>query len=506
MVINMVLRASLRPITTFVRRQNSILYSSVNPSTYILNPGKDVSQFSKSQLVNHGELEDGVIPEALKYSLPYSEDTLPNGFRVASEPSDSGLTTLTLKVQAGVRNESFSVSGIGHFIKNLRSRGTEKRSRSKLYQELESLGGYFKISTNKELTTFQIQVANKDLPAAVDLLADIALSTKFNKNFIEEQRESSLANLRDTSDPKKFILENVHYTAFRDHMFGQPIRGNSVSIENINQDNIKDYLDAHYIAPRMVLVGTGGVNHGQLKELAEKYFGNVGKSGRDVIGEDKPVFTGSQIIIRDDDVDLAHCGVFYFAPGWNSEDYYAFQVLQRIMGDYRPARDSIINHPHLQYNYLHTWFGEMEDFGEHDSYYLPYSDVGLFGHYCSTLDLSGFFAPQSVLKATRRATNYVMESEKYRARNRYYNDLLNLNQNPLSQGSEIASELIYAKRRIPRSEVAKRVSIANARYLEKVYTKWLWDTELALAFYGAVFTQIRLYGVWRGYTNDSNQI
>lgn len=502
----MVTRASLRPITTLLRRQNSILYSSVNPSTYILNPGKDVSQFSKSLLVNHGELEDGVIPEALKYSLPYSEDTLANGLRVASEPSDSGLTTLTLQVRAGVRNESFSVSGIGHFIKKLRSRGTEKRSRSKLFQDLESLGSYFKISTNKELTTFQLQVSNKDLAAAVELLADISLSTKFNKNFIEEQRDSSLSGLKDTSDPRRFILENVHYTAFRDHMFGQPIRGNSVSIGNINQDNIKDYLDAHYIAPRMVLVGTGGVNHAQLKELAEKHFGNVPKAGRDVTGEDKPVFTGSQVIVRDDDVDMAHSGVFYLAPGWNSEDFYAFQVLQRIMGDYRPARDSIINHPHLQYNYLHTWFGEMEDFGEHDSYYLPYSDVGLFGHYTSTLDLSGFFAPQSCLKATRKATNYVMESEKFRARNRYYNELLHLSQNPLNQGSEIANELLYAKRRIPRSEVAKRVSVANARHLEKVYTKWLWDTELALAFYGPVFTQIRLYGVWRGYTNDSNQI
>ena len=502
----MVIRASLRPITTLLRRQNSILSSNINPSTFILNPGQDVSQFSKSMLVNHGELEDGVIPEALKYSLPFNEDVLSNGLRVASEPSESGLTTLTLQVKAGVRNESFSTTGIGHFIKKLRSRGTEKRSRSKLASDLESLGALFKITTGKELTTFHLQVSNKDLALAVELLADISLSTKFNKNFIEEQRESSLAGLKNTSDHRRFILENIHFTAFRDHMFGQPTRGNSVSIGNISQDAIKDYLDAHYIAPRMVLVGTGGVNHNQLKELAEKHFGKVPATGREVSGEDKPVFTGSQVVVRDDDVDLAHSGVFYQAPSWNNEDFYAFQVLQRIMGDYRPQRDSIINHPHLQYNFLHTWFGEMEDFGEHDSYYFPYSDVGLFGHYTSTLDLSGFFAPSSCLKATRRATNIIMESEKYRARNRYYNELLHLPQNPLAHGSEIANELIYAKRRIPRSEVAKRVAVADSRYLKKVYSKWLWDTELALAFYGAIFTQIRLYGVWRGYTNDSNQI
>jgi hypothetical protein len=27
----------------------------------------------------------------------------------------------------------------------------------------------------------------------------------------------------------------------------------------------------------------------------------------------------------------------------------------------------------------------------------------------------------------------------------------------------------------------------DARYLEKVYAKWLWDCELAMAFYGPIF-------------------
>ena len=499
------MRACISPITKLLSRSNSILISKTNPSSNILNPSQDVSQFSKAQLVNHGELEDGVIPEALKYSLPFSLDTLPNGLRVASEPSAVPLVSLTLQVKAGVRNESFQTNGIGHFLKKLKSRGTEKRSRTQLAADLENIGAVFKITTGKELTTFHLEIQSKDLAKGVELLSDIALSSKFNKNAIEEQRQASLAGLQNTADSRRFILENVHYTAFRDHMFGQPIRGNSVSVSSISQDSIKDYMDAHYIASRMVLVATGTVDHAQLKELASKHFGEVQRQGREVTGQDKPAFTGSQVMIRDDDVDLAHCGVFYFAPSWASEDFYAFQILKRIMGDYRPPRDSIINHPHLQYNYLHKWFGEMEDFGEHDSYYLPYSDVGLFGHYASTLDFSGFFAPHACLKATRKTTNYVFESEKFRARNRYYNDLLNQN-DLMEQGNEIANQLQYANRRIPRSEVAKRVSVADARHLEKVYARWLWDCELALAFYGPIFTQIRMYGTYRGYTNESNQI
>lgn len=117
-------------------------------------------------------------------------------------------------------------------------------------------------------------------------------------------------------------------------------------------------------------------------------------------------------------------GIFYEAPSWKHEDYWAFLILQRIMGDYVPSRDSIINHPHLQYNHLHTYLGEIEDLGKHECLYVPYKDTGLFGHYASSTDMSAFWAPAGCLKATRRATSYVMDCELFRARNKLYHELM----------------------------------------------------------------------------------
>jgi len=61
-------------------------------------------------------------------------------------------------------------------------------------------------------------------------------------------------------------------------------------------------------------------------------------------------------------------------------------------------------------------------------------------------------------------------------------------------------------RRVTRAEIAARLAALDPRYLEKVYAKWLWDCELALAFYGPIFLNVRMYGIWRGYTNASNQV
>lgn len=69
-----------------------------------------------------------------------------------------------------------------------------------------------------------------------------------------------------------------------------------------------------------MLGAAGGVDHKQVCELTEKYLSGPPKNSPGITGEDQPMFTGSQIQIRDDDVDLAHCGVFYKAPGWADED------------------------------------------------------------------------------------------------------------------------------------------------------------------------------------------
>jgi len=180
-------------------------------------------------------------------------------------------------------------------------------------------------------------------------------------------------------------------------------------------------------------------------------------------------------------------------------------VLKELMGDYVPERDMRINHPQLQYNHLHNFLGEMEDICAHDTPYYAYSDVGLIGGYSSTLDVSAFMTPISILKTFRKLTSWVSDAELYRSRNKVYNNLLNA-ETPESTSQDVALQTLYAGRRIHRSEAAKRVSNLDRSYLEKVYSKWMWDCELAMVFYGPIFMQARAYGIYRSHTNDTNQI
>jgi processing peptidase subunit beta len=481
-------------------RANSQLTTTKNPNIYALNPTGDYSQFTKANLVAHGELEDGVIPEALKYTRPTKQTTLANGVQVITEAWDSPGAHLAVYVKVGVRNESFALNGINHFVTQLKLRGTGTRSALQLATQLEDSGSRLSAHADREATVFEVSTLKDSVNSAFEILADVATNKQFSKGVVEEQRQAIAQTIR-TNDPKAIVVDNLFYTSFRDHMISQPIKGNDQSLQRIKLEDIQRHLADHYVGSRIVVVGTGNVTHQQVADLAQQHFSNLPATGGEVKGEDTPLFTGSQLQIRDDDVDMTHVGIGVLAPGWNQEDFFAFQLLQRLMGEYIPERDSVINHPHLQYNYIHRYFGEMEDFGGHQARYFPLSDVGLFTNYAFTMDLGSIWLPRAILTTQKHYTKYVMESEMYRARNRLYNDLLTT-ESRQAVAQQIGLQQLFAHRRIPRSEIAKRVSVMDPRYLESVFSKWLWDIELGLSFYGPTFFVARNYGIFRSYTCD----
>ena len=43
--------------------------------------------------------------------------------------------------------------------------------------------------------------------------------------------------------------------------------------------------------------------------------------------------------MRDDEMYNSSVGVFYDAPGWTHEDYYAFMLLERMIGQFQVDRN-----------------------------------------------------------------------------------------------------------------------------------------------------------------------
>ncbi|KAG8142671.1 putative Mitochondrial-processing peptidase subunit beta-like protein [Naja naja] len=154
-----------------------------------------------------------VAPQILVNVPETKVSTLDNGLRVASE--DSGLTTCTvgLWIDAGSRYENEKNNGTAHFLEHMAfkasqlpgifrrelavSRGTKKRSQLDLELEIENMGAHLNAYTSREQTVYYAKAFSKDLPRAVEILADIIQNSTLGEAEIERERGVILREMQE---------------------------------------------------------------------------------------------------------------------------------------------------------------------------------------------------------------------------------------------------------------------------------------------------------------------
>src|SRR6266516_2061427 len=101
----------------------------------------------------------------------------------------------------------------------------------------------------------------------------------------------------------------IHH-AYIGHSLGRTILGPKENILLLKRDDLVNYIKNNYTTDRMVLVGTGAIDHDELVKLAEKHFSSLPSSPKSLpLGTshgEKPSFVGSEVRIRNDDLPQAH--------------------------------------------------------------------------------------------------------------------------------------------------------------------------------------------------------
>ena len=77
---------------------------------------------------------------------------------------------------------------------------------------------------------------------------------------------------------------------------GCSISGSEESIRSLTRNALTEYINTHYTAPRMVVAGTGAINHEYLCASAAPAFGSLlptAPKGALEVAVDPAMFTGS---------------------------------------------------------------------------------------------------------------------------------------------------------------------------------------------------------------------
>ncbi|KAL4433526.1 hypothetical protein ABPG74_002923 [Tetrahymena malaccensis] len=431
----------------------------------------------------------GEIPESLKYDRPYKETILDNGIKVCSEIWPSPLCTVAAFIKCGSRSESEETSGTAHFLEHLHFKGTKKRSRQSLELEIENHGGQLNAYTSRENTCYTMNLFKNKLPWGVEVLSDILTQSEYSIFALNNERNTIHTELIETQKQSmETTIEISHRGAYKGHQMGLPILGKISNIMKITRDMIVDYHQTNYYGENLIVIGCGDHKHEDLVDLVSKHFNKVPRKSPNPIQNlnnfTKPQFCSEFSLIQSD-IHPDHLNISFLqeAPSWSDPDYFAFLLIQRIIGD-KP--ESPLDLEITNYSELNSFQKELITFPNiqvQKGVYTPYADTALYGNY--------YFGNKNCLKEAYHFQQNCWEAllenlndiQIERAKKKLYIELFNHETgNDISQA--IGNHILYLNRRIFRSEIAYRIANLSKEDIAKTIQKWCIQKPYSITVWG----------------------
>ena len=437
------------------------------------------------KLLKRYKVSDAALLKKTLVNIPATQVTqLDNGLRVASEDSGASTATVGLWIDAGSRSETEQNNGVAHFLEHMAFKGTAKRSQTDLELEVENMGAHLNAYTSREQTVFYAKCLSKDVPKAIEILADIIQNSKLGESEIERERSVILREMQEVeSNLQEVVFDHLHATAYQGTPLGQTILGPTKNIKSIGKNDLSDYISTHYKASRIVLAGAGGVNHDELVKLAEQ---NLGKLENTYDGKPPVVtacrFTGSEVRVRDDSLPLAHIAIAVEGCGWTDQDNIPLMVANTLIGAWDRSQGGGVN------NASNLARASAEDNLCHSfqSFNTCYKDTGLWGIYfvCDPLQCENMLF--NVQNEWMRLCTMVTEGEVERAKNLLKTNMLLQLDGTTPICEDIGRQMLCYNRRIPLHELEKRIDAVSVQNVRDVGMKYVYDRCPAVAAVGPV--------------------
>ncbi|MBK6937444.1 MAG: insulinase family protein [Chitinophagaceae bacterium] len=209
--------------------------------------------------------------------IQFERFVLSNGLRViVHQDTSTPMAVMNIMYDVGARDEDPAKTGFAHLFEHLMFGGSVNIAE---YDEpLQMAGGENNAYTTNDLTNYYIQLPAQNLETAFWLESDRMLSLAFGEKSLETQRKVVCEEFKEhyLTKPYGDVWHKMRELAYTAHPYKWMTIGKELShIENAQLDDVKNFFFKHYRPVNAVLVVAGNVTTEKVKELAEKWFGDI---------------------------------------------------------------------------------------------------------------------------------------------------------------------------------------------------------------------------------------
>lgn len=176
----------------------------------------------------------------------------------------------------GARDEDPKKTGFAHLFEHLMFGGSVNID--DFETPLQLAGGENNAYTTNDFTNYYIQLPAENIETAFWLESDRMLSLAFGEKSLEVQRKVVMEEFKEhyINKPYGDVWFKMRELAYKQHPYKWMTIGSELShIENAQLNDVKDFFFKYYRPANAILVVAGKVTTKQVRELAEKWFGDI---------------------------------------------------------------------------------------------------------------------------------------------------------------------------------------------------------------------------------------
>lgn len=380
--------------------------------------------------------------------------------------------SLGIWVKAGSRSESLAEHGISHVLEHMAFKGTTCRNALAIAETIENVGGDLNAATSVEHTGYFARVLKEDVPLAADILSDILQNSLFEQSELDREQQVIVQEIGAARDnPDDHVFDLFQQAAYPDQPIGRTILGTVDSVQSFSPDTIRGYMERNYVGDQMVVCAAGNVDHDTLVDIAADRFNGLKADGAPT--PEKAKYIGGEHRVLSDH-EQAHIVLGFEGRAYNSDGFYAAQILASILGGGMSSRlfQEVREKRGLCYSvYAFHW---------------AFADSGIFGVAASTGEQEVTDLIPVVVDELLKATETITEDEVLRVRNQIRAGLLMSLESPSSRAGQLARQQILWGRPIPLQETVDRINRITADRVKLIARQVLDKGAFSLAGIGPV--------------------
>ena len=209
--------------------------------------------------------------------IKYDRFQLANGLRVlVHEDNSTPMVVVNVLYDVGARDEDPRRTGFAHLFEHLMFGGSINIE--DFETPLQLAGGENNAYTTNDFTNYYIQLPAENIETAFWLESDRMLSLAFSEKSLEVQRKVVMEEFKEhyINKPYGDAWFKMRELVYKQHPYRWMTIGSELShIEEARLEDVKNFFFKYYRPVNAILVVAGKTTTAQVRELAEKWFGDI---------------------------------------------------------------------------------------------------------------------------------------------------------------------------------------------------------------------------------------